>query len=590
MSKRRVYLIQCNNRYGDNVYLPYSVGLCWAYAATFPIVQEHYELAGFVYIKEDVRLAALKLRDPDLVAIACYIWNWQWSLAFASEVKRRWPKCMVLVGGVQVQDESSIVLKEHSQLDFAIYGEGEGAFKDLLCALAAGPDFDPYTVGSLVWRYDQNIVVNPRRAFVDLNELRSPYLDGTFDSILNDGWKWQTAQETNRGCPVAACTFCAWGSATQNKLRQLPLDRILAELDWFSAHESTYIENCDANFGILPRDEDIVDRMIALKESTGYPQRFRAAWLKNSNETVFRLASKLHAADMLKSVTLSMQSMDDGVLTLIKRKNIKYDKFEALLDRYNAAGIPTYTELIMGLPGETYESHINGIDQLLDAGQHDGLFIYPCVILPNTEMAQESYLRTHGIGTAPTRAMLLHATPEDNIDEIQDLVVHTRTMPFADWCRVYMYSWAIQCFHCLGLTQHLAIDLCGGDYSYSEFYERLVFFAQSRAGTMLGQEWHRTHQLLFAALHGAPWTLVDPRFGDITWPPEEFSYLQLVSQPAQLRAELLEAFPEHKDAVLAQADLWPVLDYADRVRWARENVWYGRKGSGAKARIKTAVR
>ena len=51
-------------------------------------------------------------------------------------------------------------------------------------------------------------------------------------------------------------------------------------------------------------------------------------------------------------------------LDIIKRANVKFDEWSALTKsefRRNAE-IPTYTELIMGLPGETVDSFKEGLE------------------------------------------------------------------------------------------------------------------------------------------------------------------------------------------------------------------------------------
>ena len=64
---------------------------------------------------------------------------------------------------------------------------------------------------------------------------------------------------------------------------------------------------------------------------------------------------------MNKGVTLSFQSMDDRTLEAIKRTNIKVQNLKELVGLYREEGIPTYSEIIMALPGETYDSFADGI-------------------------------------------------------------------------------------------------------------------------------------------------------------------------------------------------------------------------------------
>ena len=199
LSKRRLYLVQTNGRYGENCYLPLSAGLLWAYARKFPEISDVYEACDFLYVKEPIADAVNRLQEPDLLAVSCYIWNWEWTKAFVRAVKERWPSVVVLAGGVHIYDESTRTLDENPDFDFAIYGEGEGAFAAFLREHAKSePDYS--VCGSLIWRTGNSTRVNKRIAFTDLKEIPSPYLDGVFDGIWSRERRWQPLFETNRGC------------------------------------------------------------------------------------------------------------------------------------------------------------------------------------------------------------------------------------------------------------------------------------------------------------------------------------------------------------------------------------------------------
>lgn len=99
----------------------------------------------------------------------------------------------------------------------------------------------------------------------------------------------------------------------------------------------------------------------------------------------------------MKGVNLSLQSLNDETLVLIKRKNISLDDFEQTIDAYHAEKISAVTKIIMALPGETYDTFCEGIDRFLVAGQHDAIAIYRCTILNNSEMADPAFMKKHRI-------------------------------------------------------------------------------------------------------------------------------------------------------------------------------------------------
>lgn len=596
--KKRLYIAAANNRYGQNVFLPYAAGLMWAYARQFPEITDAYELGhgpgtGLLFLKEPVERAADRLESPDVLALSSYIWNHQWNKALAREVKRRWPNCTILVGGVQVPDASPRILEENPEFDFAIYGEGEGAFADFLKALDRWDtaewgweqSFD--SVGSLVWWRDKfKIIVNPRRAEVPIEDIPSPYLEGLFDDLVQLPFKFQALQESNRGCPYQ-CSFCAWGVSSLSKVRQFPTDRIVAEYEWMAAHKVEFLYNCDANYGLLKRDIDLTESLVKTKADRGYPKRFRAAFAKNSNDVVFQISKTLSDADMLKATTLALQSMKEETLGLIKRKNIRYERLAELSARYEAEGIATYAEIIVGLPGETLQSFIEGLDTLLDAGQHDSVTIYLCMILDNTEMAHPEYRRAHGIESVPMRALLYHGTPEpDVVEEVQETVVATAAMPSADLERAVLYGWLLQALHSFGLTQVIARRLRERGTRYSALYLALLDRALERPETLLGREVARSREVFRAAARGEPWDTVDPRFGDVMWPPEELLFLRLACDSERFYGELPELVGGERDLVENQRRVFIPPEPGREREYAREAVWFGRKGPGRRLRIR----
>jgi hypothetical protein len=84
-------------------------------------------------------------------------------------------------------------------------------------------------------------------------------------------------------------------------------------------------------------------------------------------------------------------------LIAIKRDNISLNSFQEIQSRSLRDGMTTYTDVIIGLPGETYESFANGVSEMIRLGQHNKLNIYNCQVLPNAEMAEPDYRRRYGL-------------------------------------------------------------------------------------------------------------------------------------------------------------------------------------------------
>jgi len=371
---------------------------------------------------------------------------------------------------------------------------------------------------------------------------------------------------------------CEWGAAALNKIRPFPIGKVLEEIDWMGRNHIDYVDNADANMGILARDEEIIEKVVKTREKWGFPEKFRTSFAKYSNsqiaERVFRIAKMLSRSGQLKAVTLALQSTSGLTLDLIRRKNIALDGFAQWQDRYQAEGIPTYTELILGLPGETYESFASGINSVLDSGQHNGLFCYMLSKLPNSEMDNPSYIEEHGIEAVKMRALLTHGTPEADIPvEYQWTVVATKTMPHEDWKRAYMLAWIVQALHSFGVTQWWAIQE-RPRLSYVDFYLRLLSFAEQNPKTVLGKVYYHTQSLLEKALSGGSWNNVLPEFGDVSWPPDEGGFLLVAWKLEQFYSEM-EFFLGMPSEQRSHGP--PAVPRGKEEQFGRA-AWYGRRG------------
>src|SRR3990167_5391158 len=355
-----------------------------------------------------------------------------------------------------------------------------------------------------------------------------------------------------------------------------------------ATHQIELLYNADANFMMLPRDRELTDYLIDLKGRTGWPKQIRAAWAKVSSDRLFGPAKRLHDAGMDKGVTLALQSLHPPTLEAIERANIKFDSFSDLVGRYQAEGMPVYVEFILGLPLETYDTFVAGICKTLEAGLDDGLNVYLCMILPNSEMGDPAYHARYGL--QPVRAPLLqqHASPDlDGPIEQADIVIGTSAMPHDDFVRAYMFAWAVQTFHGMGLLRETArwwveqgkLGKSPGG-TYFTFYRRLLSWA-GQPGTAFHEVARRTMSQFSRGLDGKGWDRSDPRYGLVTWPLEEIAFLDIVSGPLdRFYQEVGTEFQVPPEVLRADREglRTPEEFDGDLVAYARQAVWYGRKG------------
>jgi len=530
--KRNVYLVQANPVYGEtekNVYIPYAAGCIAAYAWSDKTVEENFMLGRFIYTRENIEVALTSLENPFLVGFSCSVWNMEYNKAFAKKIKGFYPECIVLFGGHHVSRDAGNLL-EFSFTDILVHGGGEEAFQDILLHLAGNKPF--YDIPNISYRKPDGSAFSTEKTIPSTSEYPSPYLEGFFDEILKDNIKFSAIIETNRGCPNK-CAFCDWGDL-KAKVRLFSLKKIELELNWIADNKIDYIYCGDANFGLFDRDDEITDIIAKLKKTKGYPQRFRVNITKNINEAVKMIIKKLNDNSLDKSLPLSFQSLSPIVLKNIGRKNIDLNYFKKLMALYNQLCVSTSSELILGLPGETYESFCEGICTLLECGQHKSISVYACELLPNSQMGSADYIRLHGLKSVKTPYYQIHCDITEGSNDIQEyseFVISTNSMTQDEWVKTVMFSYYIQALHNLGLTRTFAIYLrYEKDITYQKFYSDLLGFFENTPDTLVNKIYNEVKLYDQGVADGShAWVCENKKFGNLTWGYEELIFLELAS-------------------------------------------------------------
>ncbi|OIK25987.1 B12-binding domain-containing radical SAM protein [Streptomyces malaysiense] len=386
------------------------------------------------------------LRDPLVVAFTVYFWNRPSTLELARRIKERWPRCRIVVGGNDVTHQQQVLFTEAPWVDVLVHGEGELRFRDLLRVFLrhedpATADAEMAAVPGISYRSAGGEVVTTADAprIADLGELPSPLL-GTTWSDEDIARSRMLVYETNRGCPYS-CAFCYWGGATNSKVRQFPMDRIRDELERIVrvAADGTQLFIADANFGIVARDVDIARHIVELCRRHGKRLLVMTNWAKNTNGRVVEIAGLLYRAGLTGAITLSAQSFDADVLQIANRRNIRVDNYRRMQTQFRAENIPTYTDLIWGLPGESLATHMAGIEEAIASG--GAPVVYPLLLLNNTDYTHDRFRDVHGLRT--------RHVPCDpgNTDLLADVVIEHSQMSFEDWLSGMAFRIPLTLFH-----------------------------------------------------------------------------------------------------------------------------------------------
>lgn len=513
-----------NYAYGKEAHLPYTAAQLCAYAFADREVEESFSLEKIFFLREPVDKLLEKIENPAVVAFSTYIWNCNFNKEVARRIKEKYPDCVTVFGGHHVAPGGGM-LEECPQIDYLLHGEGEVIFRRLLRSVIGLEN--AAEIPGISMRTENGILTNPEMISTEC-DFPSPYLNGYFDDILaeNPDKVFMALIETSRGCPNS-CAYCDW-SSMKSKIRKFPLERIYAEIDWISEHRIYGLGAADSNFGMFSRDMEITDKIVAAKKATGYPVKLQTSYEKNSSKNVFDIGMKLEKSGMSKGITLSFQSMTDEVLENIGRKNISTEFFSELMALYNEAGVATYTELILGLPGETCESFVDSLDRLLTLGQHNSIYVHNCEWLPCSIMGRKDYVEKYKIGKTviPLHQPHREADESEEVPEYSSIVTSTYSMTENDWKRMNIISAVVQGCHNMGLLQFFALYFYNeGICSYKDFYCSFTDYFLQRPETVAGKALGEVDKQLDRVLSGeGTLSICDGRFGRILWTFEEYLF------------------------------------------------------------------
>jgi len=340
-------------------------------------------------------IEAIRAEKPDVVGLSYYVWNLNLNKLVCRIAREVNPDVLITGGGPLFTDlnyNTDFTRKfftEHGDLDAYVINQGERPTVELLSRFLESDrdtarfrtlEVDGCMVNDLAASGTVRIS-DPIPGFDDLDRIPSPYLSGLLDHFF-DG-PYLPLLETNRSCPYR-CAYCAWGIGS-NKLSTFSLERVFAEIDYIGSHVKKYgtMMTCDANFGILDRDVEIAEKIYETHEKYGFPTFINVQWNKSNPDRIFRVAKAFNG---IASVGSSRQSLHDPTLEAIGRKNLPIDEVTSILNKLK---VPLFTELILGLPHETKESHLDANRKLMDWGYE--INNYNLHMLPGTRMDGDDY-------------------------------------------------------------------------------------------------------------------------------------------------------------------------------------------------------
>ena len=428
---------------------PLAVGCIATYAESQ--VQLPQPIRLFRY-PENVDQALKEEGPPDVFGFSNFVWNSELSIAIARRIKELNRDTTIVVGGPNYPLSSKNqekFLQQYPEIDFYVLHEGEVAFLNILKAVNKTGNNLKELAGTLpsVHSLNENerLMTHPTSAerIRNLDEIPSPYLTGKFDEFF-DGRLWPLIQ-TKRGCPFK-CTFCTEGLDFYDKISRFSVSTVQSEVEYIGqkmekvraqgGRNDLYI--ADSNFGMYKEDIDTAKALASSRNVYGWPDHINTSTGKNKKERVLEVANIVDGNIVLSG---SVQSLDLDVLDNIKRKNISPNELMDLAKEAENVDANSYCELILGLPGETRNSHFKTLEATVNAG-FNKIIPYQLMMLQGSELGTEETIAKYGMEIRSR--VLPRAFGSYNISgkkikaaDIEDVCVATNTLSYEDYleCR-----------------------------------------------------------------------------------------------------------------------------------------------------------
>jgi radical SAM superfamily enzyme YgiQ (UPF0313 family) len=384
-----VYLADLVHDYlPGNYVVPLNIGYMAAY------VQEKFsrDVDVRLFKSPSELIEALKANSPHIIGFSNYSWNQELNREIIEHFISPMKKTIVVFGGPHIRTNNAGIqefLEKNSYVDYYCMFEGEIPFGNIVenmlsQGISKSNNCDQGLPGVAFIRDKQLVYTALEFKKGIIEDCPSPYLTGLMDKFLRSD-QWIPLLETNRGCPFH-CTFCVWGISAMDKVRVFPMDRVLEEIRLVGQNSPSPLWIfADANFGMLKRDISIAKELRRVADKYKILNHANLWWAKNSSPRATEIVKILGG---LSDPLVAVQTMDLEILKNIKRDNIKLETMTDLLAEFRKRDFKVNTDVLVGLPGESFESHLNTLRDVFTLN-YNRLDVGNIRLLPGSEMESD---------------------------------------------------------------------------------------------------------------------------------------------------------------------------------------------------------
>ena len=107
------------------------------------MVKENYQVSDVLIEKKPPKQYVDDMVDePHVMMLSSYVWNWEYNKVLAKLIKDKYPDCLTITGGPNVDKRDKEFFEKYPMFDIAVMGEGEQASKEILRRYLKGESYD----------------------------------------------------------------------------------------------------------------------------------------------------------------------------------------------------------------------------------------------------------------------------------------------------------------------------------------------------------------------------------------------------------------------------------------------------------------
>ncbi len=317
----------------------------------------------------------LKEKKPDVIGFSIVHANRWGGIDIAKIARKVLPEVKIVFGGIGTTFLWEHLLKHFEEIDFAILGEGEHSFFNLVQCIEKGDYERIEDIKEIAFRKEGKIVKTDKADVIqDLDQLPMPSKYFEFQHL-----------SSSRGCP-ANCTFCGSPKFWGRRVRFHSPDYFVEQMEQLYLKGVTFFYVSDDTFTMR------TDRVIQICKKI-IEKNLKITWFAISrvNHVNEEMLCWMRKAGCIQ-ISYGVESGSEKIRAMLN-KDIKTDDIKRAFAMTIGYGILARAYFIYGSPGENGKTIQETID-LINEIKPLGAIFYILDIFPGTALYEEFQRRT----------------------------------------------------------------------------------------------------------------------------------------------------------------------------------------------------